>query len=316
MSVEIKVSVCVITYNQEKYIEQCLQSLVSQLTEFDYEIIVSDDASTDGTPNIIEKYAEKYPNLIKPILNKSNQGPVKNLLMSYRQARGKYISHFDGDDYALPGKLQMQAEILDANPSCVMCSHDVRIVNLNDDLVRGSYRRYDSGLHTLLDLYAQLPFFSHSSKMFVNRFDSTFWERFLPTALDIELHVAQAETGNIYHIDKVLGAYRLAVGVSSGQGRVSKVIYDGNRRIFENALLNPSFEENYIRSCFSKTLFRFAYQSALLGDKEGVGFYLLEAGKQLGGVRKMVLNIMSKPLFRYFFTWACKKRSAVRGYKL
>src|SRR5690554_1032835 len=124
MSSDIKVSVCVVTYNQEKYIAECLQSLVDQVTDFPFEIIVGEDCSTDNTRSIVDEYSQKYPSLIVKNYHKQNVGAVQNAITSYKMARGKYICHIDGDDYVLPGKLQKQAQVLDDNQDCVICSHD------------------------------------------------------------------------------------------------------------------------------------------------------------------------------------------------
>ena len=99
---DIKVSVCVVTYNQENYIAECLESLVNQVTNFRYEIIVGEDCSTDGTRAIVQRYVEKYPNLIVPLFYKNNIGAVENIKKVYKKAKGKYIAHMDGDDIALP----------------------------------------------------------------------------------------------------------------------------------------------------------------------------------------------------------------------
>ena len=68
----LKVSVCIVTYNQERYIAQCLQSIVDQVVGFDFEVLVSDDASSDRTPEIISEFARRYPNLIKPFLKQKS----------------------------------------------------------------------------------------------------------------------------------------------------------------------------------------------------------------------------------------------------
>lgn len=79
----IKVSVCVMTYNQEKYIGQCLESLVTQETDFDFEIIVGDDFSTDGTRDVIQEYQKKYPDIIKPVFRDKNVGITENIKEIY-----------------------------------------------------------------------------------------------------------------------------------------------------------------------------------------------------------------------------------------
>ncbi|NUE94748.1 glycosyltransferase, partial [Acinetobacter seifertii] len=80
---EIKVSICVVTYNQEKYLAECLEKLVHQQTNFSFEIIIGEDCSTDNTRAIVQEYYEKYPDLIIPILYKENVGAIENILQVY-----------------------------------------------------------------------------------------------------------------------------------------------------------------------------------------------------------------------------------------
>lgn len=110
-----KVSVCVITYNHEKYISQCLQSIIEQETDFDFEIIVGDDCSIDKTKEIIVEIQEKHPEIVKPLFHVRNVGGIQNLVSVCNQAKGDYIAHCDGDDYWLKDKLQIQIDYLENN---------------------------------------------------------------------------------------------------------------------------------------------------------------------------------------------------------
>ncbi len=124
-----KVSVCVMTYKQEKYIRQCLQSIVDQVTDFEFEIIVGDDGSPDGTAGIVREFAERYPSVVRPLLHERNIGATANYLTVHNMARGEYVANVDGDDYCLPGKLQCLADYLDANPECRIVWHRMLIIN-------------------------------------------------------------------------------------------------------------------------------------------------------------------------------------------
>lgn len=124
-----KVSVCVVTYNQEKYIGKCLQSIVDQETDFAFEVIVGDDCSTDRTRSIVESFAERYPGIVRPLFHEKNLGPTKNYLSVHNQAKGLYVAHLDGDDYCLPGKLKTLAAHMDTNPECRIVWHRMYIVN-------------------------------------------------------------------------------------------------------------------------------------------------------------------------------------------
>lgn len=122
---EILVSVICTAYNHEDYIEQALQGFVSQKTNFNYEVIIHDDASTDKTAAVIKKYAKQYPKIIIPIYQKENQHSkgvriTRTILLP--RARGKYIALCEGDDYWIdPDKLQKQVEIMESNQGCTFC---------------------------------------------------------------------------------------------------------------------------------------------------------------------------------------------------
>ena len=121
----IMVTIRCITYNHEPYIRQCLEGFVMQKTNFRFEAIVHDDASTDGTAAIIREYAEKYPDIIKPIYETENQfskhdGSLGRIMDAHMH--GKYIAMCEGDDYWIdPLKLQKQVDFLEANPEYGMC---------------------------------------------------------------------------------------------------------------------------------------------------------------------------------------------------
>jgi galactoside O-acetyltransferase len=122
------VSVSCLTYNQKNFIGKALDSFLMQKTSFPFEIVVHDDASTDGTAEIVREYAKKHPTIIKAIFQTENQFskdgiyPVRFLLPV---RKGKYVAECDGDDYWTdPLKLQKQFDFLEANPEYVMCHHD------------------------------------------------------------------------------------------------------------------------------------------------------------------------------------------------
>lgn len=121
------VSIVCDTYNQVNYIRQCLDGILMQETNFPIEILVHDDASTDGTVDIVKEYETKYPYLIKPIYQRENQyskGVKVTLEYQYSRAKGKYIAFCEGDDFWTdPLKLQKQVDFLEANQDYVLCTH-------------------------------------------------------------------------------------------------------------------------------------------------------------------------------------------------
>ncbi len=115
----IMVSVVTVAYNHENYIRECLDGIVNQKTNFTFELLIHDDASTDGTADVIREYEAKYPDIIKPIYQTENQyskGIGMNVTFNYPRAKGKYIAICEGDDYWTdPLKLQKQVDFLEKN---------------------------------------------------------------------------------------------------------------------------------------------------------------------------------------------------------
>lgn len=134
-SSDIMVSVKCMTYNHGKFIRQALEGIVTQKTNFKFEVIVHDDASTDGTAEIVKEYAEKYPDLIKATLQKENQYSKRiNISMTYMYPamKGKYVAVCEGDDYWTDtNKLQKQVDYMEAHPKCTLCIHNADIVDVN-----------------------------------------------------------------------------------------------------------------------------------------------------------------------------------------
>ena len=140
----ISVSVFLSTYNHVQYIEQCLKSILDQETNFDYEIVIHDDASTDGTTDILRKYELRYPDKIKLIVQKENQYHigVNNLIYKYviPNIRGKYVAYVDGDDYWCDvKKLQKQFDYMEAHPNCSMCVHNVYCVDDKNNILHDAF---------------------------------------------------------------------------------------------------------------------------------------------------------------------------------
>lgn len=143
---EIMVSISCIVYNQEKYIRKMLDSLLMQKTNFAYEIVIHDDASTDDTANIIREYESKYPDIFKAIYQTENQyskGISISSTFNFPRCRGKYIAFCEGDDYWTdPLKLQKQVNLLEDSEECSLCLHRVQVVSETEEILKDSFPRY------------------------------------------------------------------------------------------------------------------------------------------------------------------------------
>ena len=130
MDGEVMVSVVCLAYNHEKYIRHTLEGFVSQKTSFPFEVVIHDDASKDNTAAIIREYAEKYPNIIRPIYQTQNQHSQKkpiHKLYTIPLVRGKYVALCEGDDYWTDTqKLQKQFDIMENNPDYSICTHKIQ----------------------------------------------------------------------------------------------------------------------------------------------------------------------------------------------
>ena len=127
------VSICCITYNHERFISQCLDGFLMQNVDFPFEIVISDDCSTDNTKKIIDTYVSKYPAIFKDVSPSKNLGSTKNFYHVLEKASGKYIALCDGDDYWIDeNKLQMQVDFLETNPEYGMCYTKAKQYNQNE----------------------------------------------------------------------------------------------------------------------------------------------------------------------------------------
>ena len=131
----ILVSICCVTYNHQPYIKDCLDGFLMQKGNFDIEVLIHDDASTDGTKEIINTYSEQYPDIFFPIFQKENQYSkgIRGFTAKYNfpRCRGKYIALCEGDDYWTdPTKIQQQVDFLEKNEDYVLSGHDaIKITN-------------------------------------------------------------------------------------------------------------------------------------------------------------------------------------------
>lgn len=204
---DVKLSVTVITYNQVNYIGDCLKSILSQKVDFPFEIVIADDASTDGTLELIKEYCEKYDN-ISLISQQQNVGLNRNYLDVIRACNGEFIAHIDGDDLMLPGKLQKQADVLNVRPDIAVVHHPVIFVDENG-LESGRSRRCSKTVEDINDLCVNNKI-NNSSNMY--RATATCAEFFnIPDDLvfhDWYFHLLKAQSGKIYFIDEYLGCYR------------------------------------------------------------------------------------------------------------
>lgn len=124
------ISVIIPVYNEERYLSQCLDSIINQHFDGEYEVLVVDDASTDRTPDILHEFLTQYPNLFKVITRTENKGVSANYVELAQMAQGKYLAFCDSDDFWMDeDKLQKQFEYMQQNPQCGLYCSAANVIN-------------------------------------------------------------------------------------------------------------------------------------------------------------------------------------------
>lgn len=263
---QIKVSICCLAYNHEKYIAKCLEGFLMQKTDFPFEVLIHDDFSSDKTGDIIREYARKYPEIIKPILETKNQfcnlgisGIYREIL--YPMAKGKYITYCEGDDYwSSPEKLQKQVDILEEHPECKMCLHYTRVVDENENLSDWGYplKRIGSGIYSGYDFMKGLTdgiFFHTTSFMcrkdYILKMIQSVPDFYLESDVDdVPLLLYMGQLGSVFYLDEELTCYRrnsIGSWTESQKGNIDRIVSHKWRmiRMYEkyNLFTNGKYED-------------------------------------------------------------------------
>lgn len=205
---DIKVSVLMLTYNQERYIDEAIRSVMLQETDFPFELVIGNDASTDDTGRICEEWQKKHPAQIVLLNRKQNLGLQQNFMQTYARCRGRYIAICEGDDYwTNKRKLQWQTDFLDAHPDYSTCFH--RVINYYED--RGTKSLSNGGQKPesdILDL-ARSNYISNVSALFRRGLFGELPEWFARVSTyDYAIHLLNAQYGKIHYMKRPMAVYR------------------------------------------------------------------------------------------------------------
>ena len=217
------VSVACLTYNHEKYLRDALDSFLMQETEFSFEIIVYDDASTDQNTQIIMEYVHRYPNIIKPIIQTVNQYSIHKRIsidFIFNEVQGKYIAFCEGDDYWTDkSKLQKQYNALEQNEELNLCLHWADLLDEPTGRKTGIIGNYpvvpDFPIISFSDIvkkpYGQIPTASTFIRATVLPDLSKFFTESKASIFDIFLHMMAARGLGAYLIPESMSVYRVNV---------------------------------------------------------------------------------------------------------
>ena len=254
---DLMVTIRCLVYNHEPYLRQCLDGFVMQKTNFRFEAIVHDDASTDGSADIIREYAAKYPDIIKPIIQTENQyskrdGSITRILNAY--THGKYVAYCEGDDYWTdPLKLQKQVDFLESHPDYVMCSHRFKVFKQNENLMEDDwYGEVPDGITYDLNSLIHGSWYNQPLTL-VYRFEALNVNEYLkyPNAKDATLVYHLLKNGKGYLMPDVMGVYRLhSGGVWAGASIGSRICGE-----FKTRAGICEVEQSYESAFFLRELF-------------------------------------------------------------
>jgi glycosyltransferase involved in cell wall biosynthesis len=276
-----KVSVSVITYNHAGYIRSCLDSVLSQETDFVFEVIVGDDCSTDGTTEVIKEYGEKYQHILYPVFHRENVGGKMNFIDVYAKCCGEYVAYIDGDDIMLPGKLQRQADFLDRHPECAIVCHNLRI--FSDETGETLYYandRYKKTVSTIDDLIMHGTFFGHSSKMHrISSLPIDDIDRKELYAGDWLLHILSARSGKIGYIDEVLGEWRKQANSMSHNNSRNKLLVLDDMQFTIQKTASFASNKHVLRYAHTRLYCIYAFTHLRQGNMKKCFSYVLKIAK-------------------------------------
>lgn len=205
-----KVSVLVITYNQVDFINETITSVLEQDYP-NFEFIIADDGSTDGTAQIISEYAARYPHIIVPLIELPNVGITGNSNRGLESCSGKYVAIMGGDDLFLPGKLTAQVKWLEQNENRILCYHDMEVFDsVTNQTLYYQSRMVDFHQGSPLKIIKHGAFFGATTVMFRKAFPPVFFDNRISVASDwlYWFEIAEVQGGTIGYIDGVYARYR------------------------------------------------------------------------------------------------------------
>ncbi len=209
------VTIACISYNHSQYIRDAIEGFLMQKTNFPVEIRIFDDASTDGTQEIIKEYAKNHANIITFLMTENQWSKGKYGLIDwiFPSAKGKYIALCEGDDYWIdPYKLQKQVDFLEENSDYVICFHKVLILK-NKKFKKDYITKVPDETTTLEDLIRFGNFIHTPSVLFRNDLIDKFSHYFRNCIIgDYPLYVLLTRYGKIKYINEVMAVYRIHDG--------------------------------------------------------------------------------------------------------
>jgi glycosyltransferase involved in cell wall biosynthesis len=213
----MKLSVAMITYNHGRFIGQAIESILAQNVNFEYEIVIGEDCSTDDTRAVVKEFHRRYPDRIKPILRERNVGVMRNFAAVIEACRGEYVAFLEGDDYWITtDRLQRQVNFLDDHPDyAICCGRSKALYEAGTQHFEGSWDvvpHHPAGAYAVEDILRE-SFVAIRTALLRREFIPVFPQWFLDMKLgDWPLCAMVARRGKVELMDEVVAAYRIHAG--------------------------------------------------------------------------------------------------------
>lgn len=291
-----EISIICNTYNHEKYIAQALDGFLMQKVNVPFEILVHDDASPDGTAEIIRTYAQKHPDVVLPILqteNQASQGKAITPTFQLPRTRGKYVAFCEGDDYwSDPDKLQLQYDFMERHPEYSICCHAYSMVDKDGKLIEERYDLDADGVVPIEKLIGNQLLVPHFATLFVRReclngYGAEFLNKHCS---DMILRLYCQAQKPIYYLNRNMSCYRRftenswTVKVGQDREKFLAVLKDNAAFLerydeytegryteaIKNELMHRRFEIALLERDYRTALKSPAYRSASLKRKLGI----------------------------------------------
>lgn len=286
------VSVHLLTYNHAKFIAQSIESVVNQQTTFPFEIVIGDDRSTDGTSQIVDQYAAKYPEIIKVVRGEKNGGPQPNSIRILENCQGKYMAALEGDDYWIdPLKLQKQTDFMENNPDFSICFTNTKVEFFDNDqepylLNEG----IEKDVFELKDLIAETEVWFMGTATLFYTMSSIFpvqpWFHKTKSG-DIPMIMLAARFGKIKYLPDVTAAYRRHTAGASNTDHKDDAVFLENRIMMYSNLDRDTGHKFHDK--FKRNLGGWYY--LLLNSKQYKGLYFKKLGVAIKYISLMYPNV-------------------------
>lgn len=259
----VMVSIHCLVYNQAPYLRQCLDGFVNQKTKFKFEAIVHDDVSIDGSRDIIKEYAQKYPDIIKPVFETENQyskndGSLEKSMFPY--LRGKYMAICEGDDYWTdPYKLQKQFNILEGNDAVELCYTRSKVF-YEDKQSFANYLNADKGPTDFVSIMFKEPAITLTS-FFRTKSYKDYWNDIQPGTKgwlmgDTPLFLWLSHKGSVVLLDDVTAVYRMLGESASHSSNIEKQLRFNKSTLDIRLYFCEKYGRNDLISALYDTYFR------------------------------------------------------------